>query len=123
MRTKPIFTLPPLRMVVRGSFGDDVAELVADKLAHLTRHAHAPILDVHVRLIRHQNAAVALPVEAEVSLDISGRHLRAEARATTLRDALDQVADRLARQMDRRPGWFRARMRTRYRRSTNGSRS
>jgi hypothetical protein len=40
MGIRPTITLPVPRMVLRGEFGVDVAELVTRKLAPLARHAH-----------------------------------------------------------------------------------
>ncbi|MPZ81780.1 MAG: hypothetical protein GEV28_15795 [Actinophytocola sp.] len=103
MRTRPTITLPVPRIVVRGEFGVDVAELVTRKLAPVARHAHVPLLDMHVRLTRHENLAGGRPVIVEVTLDVNGRQVRAEADAHGARDALDRVVDRLVRQLDSPP--------------------
>ncbi len=103
MRTKPNIAIPTPRLVVRGRFGSDVATLVARKLAPVARHAHGPVLDVHVTLTRHENPAVGRPVAVEVNLDVNGRPVHAEAGADTLRNAVDEVVDRLVRQLDARP--------------------
>lgn len=102
MRTKPI-TLPTSRLVVRGEFGVDVADLVAAKLERVVRHARRPILDVHVQLVRNEHPAGPPPVAVEVQLNLNGRQVRAQSEARSARDALDRVVDRLVRQLDDRP--------------------
>ncbi|HEY7596111.1 MAG TPA: HPF/RaiA family ribosome-associated protein [Actinophytocola sp.] len=102
MRTKPS-TLPTPRIAIRGEFGVDVADLVTMKLERVARHAHRPILDVHVRLTRDEHAAGNPPVTVEVNLDLNGRQVRAETGARSARDALDRVVDRLVRQLDDQP--------------------
>lgn len=111
MRTKQTNTMPRPRMTVRGEFGGDVEELFAHKLAPVARHAHAPVLDVRVCLSRHADPAVALPVEARVNLDVNGRQVRADAVASTARDAADLVVERLVRQLDGRLARRRRRVR------------
>jgi ribosome-associated translation inhibitor RaiA len=100
MRTQQQVALPAPRTVVRGEFGIDVAELVAGKLSPVARHAHGPVLDVHVRLTREARPVDGRPVSVEVDLDVNGRPVRAEASARSARDALDLVVNRLIRQLD-----------------------
>jgi len=87
---------------MHGEFGGGVAELVTRKLAPVGRHAHAPVLDVHVSLSRREGPAPENAVAAEVALDVNGRHVFAEASAATLRTAVDRVVGRLVSQLDRR---------------------
>lgn len=100
--TRPHVTLPAPRIAVHGEFGTNVAELVTKKLAPVARHTRRPVLDVHVRLDREENPAIEHPVVVDVTLDVNGTPVRAKAAADGLRDALDQVVDRLVRQLDSR---------------------
>ena len=104
--------MPRPRITVRGDFGGDVEELFTHKLTPVARHAHGTVLDVRAWLGRHADPAVALPVEVRVNLDVSGRHVQAEAAARTVRDAVDLVVTRLVRQLDERPSRRRRQVRT-----------
>lgn len=87
---------------MRGEFGVDVAELVTRKLAPVVRHVHAPVLDVRVRLTRRQHHPGGHPVELEVTMDVNGTPVRAEASARGVLDAVDRVVTRLVRQLEER---------------------
>jgi ribosome-associated translation inhibitor RaiA len=104
--------MPQPILTVRGDFGDGLDELVADKLAVVARHAHHPVLAVHIELDRHLDPAVGEPVAAKVNIDLNGRLVHAEATARTARDAVSRMVDKVVRQLDDRPREPRARRRT-----------
>lgn len=97
--------LPEPVLTVRGVFGEGMRELVVDKLAVVARHAHEPVLAIRVSLYRHPDPAVALPVDADVHVDVNGRQVHAAATGRTVHDALSRMVDRLIRQMDDQSRW------------------
>jgi ribosome-associated translation inhibitor RaiA len=103
MRTRQAVELPEPVLIVRGDFGEGLAELVTRKLAAVARHVHEPVLAIRVELYRHHDPAVAVPVAAKANVDVNGRRLHAAATGRTARDAVGKMVDRLTRQMDDRP--------------------
>lgn len=103
MKVKQNVELPEPILTVRGEFGDGLADLVTWRLATIARHAHEPVLAIHVELDRNGDPSVANPVTARLSIDFNGRPVRATAAGRTARDAVDQAVTRLTRQMDDRP--------------------
>jgi ribosome-associated translation inhibitor RaiA len=111
MRTDQITQMPHPILTTRGEFGHGLTELVARKMAAVARHAHQPVLAVRVELDRHPDPAVARPVAAKASVDLNGMRVHAAATASTAREAVDRMADRLIRQLDDRPRGPRRRRR------------
>ncbi|MPZ78964.1 MAG: hypothetical protein GEV28_00575 [Actinophytocola sp.] len=108
--------MPEPILTVRGDFGEGLAELVANKLVAIARHAHEPVLAIRVELDRHADPAVTRPVAARVNVDFNGRQVHAAATRRTARDAVAETVDRVIRQMDDRPHvrrWRRGRRRHR----------
>ncbi|MBW0099145.1 hypothetical protein I4I73_24430 [Pseudonocardia sp. KRD-184] len=64
-------------------------------LAHTRRAA----LHVHVRVVRHADPARERPVSARGLVDLAGRPLYAHVDATTPREAVDLLLDRLDRRI------------------------
>lgn len=104
--------LPQPVLTVRGDFGEGLAELVAEKLTVVARHAHHPVLAVHVDFVRHADPAVAEPVVARANIDLNGTVVHAEASAQTAQGAVNRLVDKLVRQLDDRPRRPRARQHT-----------
>jgi ribosome-associated translation inhibitor RaiA len=101
--------MPQPVLTVRGDFGDGLDELVADKLAVVARHAHHPVLAIHIELDRHADPAVAEPVAAKANIDLNGTLVHAEATARTTHSAVSRMVDKVIRQLDDRPRRPRAR--------------
>lgn len=72
-----------------------------DKIGKLAHVAHRPVLFAKVKLTRHGDPAVPRPVVAQANLDVNGRHVRAQAEAVSAREAIDRLADRLRRRLER----------------------
>lgn len=77
---------------------EDYARDKIGKLAHL---AHRPVLIAKVKLTRHGDPAVSRPVVAQANLDVNGRLVRAQAEGAGAREAIDRLADRLRRRLER----------------------
>jgi ribosome-associated translation inhibitor RaiA len=95
--------MPQPVLTVRGEFGGGLDELVAEKLTVVARHAHHPVLAIHIELDRHPDPAVEEPVVAKANIDLNGRLVRAEASARTARGAVGRLMDKVVRQLDDRP--------------------
>ncbi|ORB74377.1 ribosome hibernation promotion factor [Mycobacterium scrofulaceum] len=77
------------------------AEYARAKIGEITRHAGRPVLHARVRLTRHRDPAVRRPVVAQANLDVDGRPVRAQVQADTAREAVDLLAARLRRGLER----------------------
>ncbi|MBX7159097.1 MAG: HPF/RaiA family ribosome-associated protein [Acidimicrobiia bacterium] len=71
------------------------------KVEALYRAAPRPVVHAAIRLEREMKAGLERPATTEVSLDISGRNVRAKVAAPTLHESIDLVEDRLRRQLKR----------------------
>lgn len=71
------------------------------KVEALYRSAPRPVLHAAIRLEHEVNPGLEKPMTVEVSLDVSGRDVRAKAAAATMGEAVDLVDDRLRRQLKR----------------------
>ncbi|KLO39666.1 sigma 54 modulation/S30EA ribosomal C-terminal domain-containing protein [Mycobacterium nebraskense] len=85
------------------------AEYARSKISELTRYASRPVLHASVRLTRHRDPAVQRPVVAQANLDVDGRPVRAQVQADTAREAVDLLAARLRRRLERAAEHWEAR--------------
>ena len=85
------------------------AEYARSKIGELGRYASRPVLHARVKLSRHRDPAVQRPVVAQANLDVDGRPLRAQVQAETAREAVDLLAARLRRRMERAAEHWEAR--------------
>lgn len=72
-----------------------------EKVRSVFRYAPEPILDASVRLTRHEDPAVRRKVVAQANLDLRGRLIRAQVEAETAHEAIDRLAHRLRRQLEK----------------------
>ena len=77
------------------------AEYARGKIGELGRYTGRPVLHAHVKLTRHSDPAVRRPVVAQANLDVDGRPVRAQVQAETPREAVDLLAARLRRRLER----------------------
>ncbi|MFW6205448.1 MAG: sigma 54 modulation/S30EA ribosomal C-terminal domain-containing protein [Actinomycetota bacterium] len=82
-------------------FPENVQDRARTKIDELTRYTPEPILHARVRLSRSHNPAVERPVIAQANLDVNGRLLRAQVSAPTGYEAVDELDQRLRRQLRR----------------------
>lgn len=71
------------------------------KIEALYKAAPRPVLHAAIRLEREGKPGLERPAVTEVSLDVSGRDVRAKVAAPTLHESVDFVEDRLRRQLKR----------------------
>jgi putative sigma-54 modulation protein len=83
----------------RGRIDPQVRSYAEAKLARIERHAVA----LHeVRLQLEEDAGCSPPCSAEAVAHLQHTRLAARSQATTMREAIDRVVDKLSRQIERR---------------------
>lgn len=90
-------TVPQIQVSVRGEVPPDGARYAREKIGGALRFAPVPVLYAKVRLVREP--AVRHGVLAQVNVDLNGRPVRAQVRATTATEAADLLSDRLRRRL------------------------
>lgn len=89
-----------VEVTVRGDL-HDAADYARRKIGDLGRFTHRPVLRAHVKLIRHRDPAVRLPVLAQANLDVGGRLVRAQVCGETAHEAIDRLQAGLRRRLER----------------------
>lgn len=79
----------------------EAAEYARAKIGELGRYTSRPVLRARVKLSRHRDPAVPRPVVAQANLDVDGRLVRAQVQAETGGEAVDLLAARLRRRLER----------------------
>jgi ribosome-associated translation inhibitor RaiA len=94
---------PELRIQVahRGAVSDELVGYAEQKVRRTAGTAPRPVLFGRIALGLHENPSVARPASAKAMLDVSGRHIRGQVAATTLREAIDLLDERLRRNLQR----------------------
>ena len=85
----------------KGHIRSRTLEAAQEKISRVAEHAREPIRRMEIRLTLEPNPARELPAIAEATLDVDGKLVRAHIAATTLEEAVDTLADRLRRRLDR----------------------
>lgn len=85
------------------------ADYARRKISEIIRRTGRPVLHAHVKLSRHTDPAVKRPVVAQANLDVDGRLVRAQVNAATAHEAVDLLAARLLRRLDRTAQHWEAR--------------
>ena len=92
---------PYVHLHTRGRVSADDLDYASAKVAAVLRLARDPVLFVRGKLTVLPGAAVARPALVQVNVDVNGRVLRVQAARETLREAVDEVRDRLADRLER----------------------
>jgi ribosome-associated translation inhibitor RaiA len=85
----------PVRVEIHGRVPDGSRELAAAKVGSLLQLAAEPVLAARAMLAVAADPAVARPALAQVTVDVNGRIVRAQAAEQTMRAAIEQMAARL----------------------------
>lgn len=106
-------TQPPVApvQVHTETWGDVPRHLVrfaAGRVGSLLEVASGPVLFARVKLTMVANPAVQFPAIAQVTVDLNGRLLRAQAAGRTMREAVEHAGDRLRVQLARAAGNWEA---------------
>ncbi len=90
-----------LQVRIAGDVTPADVDYARSKLGSVTHHAHEPVLMIRIKLTQLADPAVARPALAQVNLDVNGRLVRAQVRRPTMREAIDEVHDRLRDRLQR----------------------
>jgi len=85
----------------RGAVPDDMAGFAVQQLNSLLRAASEPVLLARVKLTMSADPAVERPAIAQMSVDLNGRLVRAQATGETMREAVEHACDRLRTRLQR----------------------
>lgn len=85
----------PVRVETHGRVPEEMRELAAAKAGSLLRFAPEPVLSARVTLTVSADPAVPRPAVAQVTVDLNGRTVRAQAAGETMRAAIEHMAARL----------------------------
>lgn len=91
--------IAPIEVTLRGNVGDIAGAAAEETVARALRHAPGPVLKAHVILDWLPDPAVERPALAEVNVDVNGRLVRAKSAAPTMSEAVDELDQRLSRQL------------------------
>jgi ribosomal subunit interface protein len=90
-----------VEVTARGNVSRRARAEARRKLERLEGFSKGPILGARVVLIQEPNPRIALPARAEAEINLQGRLIRARAAAPSMEAAVDDVAERLQRQLRR----------------------
>ena len=79
----------------RGAVPEGTVGFAVHRVSSLVRVASEPVLFARVKLIMSADPAVERPAIAQVSVDLNGRLVRAQAAGGTMREAVEHACDRL----------------------------
>lgn len=83
----------------RGAVPEDTVSLAVHQVSSLLRAASEPVLFARVKLTMIADPAVQRPAIAQVTVDLNGRPLRAQAEGRIMHEAVDHACDRLRIQL------------------------
>ena len=90
-----------VKVTTRGDVSDRAREQAREEIAALERFVKGPVLGARVVLIQEANPRIPTPARAEAEFDLQGRFIRARTSAPSMQAAVDDVAERLQRQLRR----------------------
>lgn len=85
----------------RGAVPEGMAGFAVHQVSSLLRKAPEPVLFARVKLTMAADPAVKRPAIAQVSIDLNGRLVRAQAAGETMREAVHHACDRLRIRLER----------------------
>lgn len=94
-------TTADVEAVTHGRVPAELVEYARYKVLQACRHSRQPILHVRLRLTARADPPVSRPARAQANLDVNGRLLRGQVTASSLREAIDLLEDRLRHQLSR----------------------
>lgn len=100
-RTRSTPGQPATVVELAGGIAEDLPDYARAKIAHVLAHTGRPVLYSRLRVVRHRDPARERPVTAQVNVDLDGRPLRVQVAASTPREAVDLLVDRLALRLAR----------------------
>ena len=85
----------------RGPVPEDIAGFAVHRVSSLLQAASEPVLFARVKLTMSADPAVERPAIAQVSADLNGRLVRAQAAGATMREAVEHACGRLRIRLER----------------------
>ena len=85
----------------RGAAPEGMASFAVYRVSSLLQAVSEPVLFARVKLIMSADPAVERPAIAQVSIDLNGRLVRAQAAGGTMREAVEHACDRLRIRLER----------------------
>jgi len=85
----------------RGAVPEGAVIFAVHRVSSLLRMASEPVLFARVKLTMTADPAVERPAIAQVSVDLNGRLIRAQAAGKTMREAVEHACDRLRIRLER----------------------
>jgi ribosomal subunit interface protein len=90
-----------IEVTTRGPVSAHAGEHARQKVRALERFVNTPILGARVVLIQERNPRSSQPARAEVEMDLQGHLVRARAAGPSIEAAMDEIEERLQRQLRR----------------------
>ncbi len=90
-----------IEITTRGEVSRHARQQAREKISELETFAKGPFLGARVVLIHEPNPRIPMPARAEAELDLQGRAVRARTAAPSMEAAVDDLAERLQRQLRR----------------------
>ena len=90
-----------VRTEIRGDVPRHLARFAADRVGSLLELGSEPVLSARVKLTMLEDPAVPCPAVAQVTVDLNGRPVRAQAAGRIMREAVEHACDRLQIQLAR----------------------
>lgn len=101
----------PVKVTLRGDVGSGAGEYAEGKVVSVLSVSQKPVLYAHVVLDWRRDPAIERHATAEATVDLDGTVVRAKTEAPTLTEAVDELEDRLRRQITELQERTRARQR------------
>lgn len=93
---------PAVELICRGAVPERAQTYAIERIQQAVEHLNQPCRHVRVKLTGAENPSAERPAMAEATVDLDQFLLRAHSAAATFNQAVDEVADRLAAQMESR---------------------
>ena len=90
-----------VEVTARGQIPDSTRRLAAEELARLERYVKGPVMSGRIVLTQEQNPRIPMPARAEGEVVLAGRAVRARTAAGSMEAAVDDLGERLQRQVRR----------------------
>lgn len=99
---------PTVQIHTRGPVSEGDVDYARHKVEAVLQYARDPVLFARAKITLMPDPAVPRPAVAQVNLDVNGRLVRAQCARATMREALDEVHDRLRERVQRAAGDWEA---------------
>jgi ribosome-associated translation inhibitor RaiA len=92
--------IPPIALELSGEVNERMRAYLLRKVRAVARLAPQPILAVRAGLRLERNPSLERPAVAKASLDVNGRHVRAQVAGAGPQEAIDLLEERLRRRLE-----------------------